>query len=67
MNALNPNDSLKGEVPFVFADTKVKGYVRFDYGEHDKDKPAIAEIDEWPARLKPFSYYRSGFDVYADA
>ncbi|NVK66503.1 MAG: LysM peptidoglycan-binding domain-containing protein [Flavobacteriales bacterium] len=37
--------------------------VVFDYGEHDKDNPTIAEQSTWPCRLDSFSKYRSGFEI----
>ena len=34
-----------------------------DYGEHDPDTPAPAEIQPWPTRGDSFSTYRPGFEV----
>src|SRR5262249_10047185 len=36
--------------------------VLFDYGDHDETAPSLTE-KVWPARLDPFSSYRSGFEV----
>jgi RHS repeat-associated protein len=35
----------------------------FDYGEHDKNRPATKELNKWLSRLDPFSDYRSGFEI----
>jgi RHS repeat-associated protein len=35
----------------------------FDFGEHDRDKPAVQEITGWTTRKDPFSDYRAGFEV----
>jgi RHS repeat-associated protein len=35
----------------------------FDFGEHDKDAPAVKETSKWPVRKDPYSDYRSGFEI----
>ncbi|KAF3916507.1 hypothetical protein ABW20_dc0101243 [Dactylellina cionopaga] len=34
-----------------------------DYGEHDEETPTTKEEKAWPARLDPFSSYRTGFEI----
>ncbi|BAU54872.1 SpvB/TcaC N-terminal domain-containing protein [Mucilaginibacter gotjawali] len=34
-----------------------------DYGEHDAEKPTLAEVNKWDARLDAFSDFKPGFEL----
>lgn len=37
--------------------------VVFDYGEHDLEKPEVAELQSWPVRPDAFSSYKATFEI----